>query len=67
MMGNILVLNIICLCSNVIAYFLIGGTYDSEKPKTFRSFWLWYIIVYTLVICILHGWVMSNNGIYLMG
>lgn len=67
MMGNILILNIICLCGNVIAYFLVGGTYDSEKPKTFRSFWLWYIIVYTLVICILHGWVMSNNGIYLMG
>nr|DAG05900.1 MAG TPA: hypothetical protein [Myoviridae sp. ctkfK18] len=66
MVGNMLFLNVICLVSAVLVYFVIGGTYDSDKPKTFKNFWIWYIIMYTCIICICFSWVMANNGILLL-
>jgi len=66
MVGNMLFLNVICLVSAVLVYFIIGGTYDSDKPKTFKNFWIWYIIMYTCIICICFSWVMANNGILLL-
>ena len=66
MVGNMLFLNVVCLISAVLVYFIIGGTYDSDKPKTFKNFWIWYIIMYTCIICICFSWVMANNGILLL-
>ena len=66
MVGNMLFLNVICLVSAVLVYFVIGGTYDSDKPKTFKNFWIWYIIMYTCIMCICFSWVMANNGILLL-
>lgn len=66
MVGNMLFLNVMCLVSAVLVYFVIGGTYDSDKPKTFKNFWIWYIIMYTCIICICFSWVMANNGILLL-
>ena len=66
MVGNMLFLNVICLVSAVLVYFVIGGTYDNDKPKTFKNFWIWYIIMYTCIICICFSWVMANNGILLL-
>ena len=66
MVSNMLFLNVICLVSAVLVYFVIGGTYDSDKPKTFKNFWIWYIIMYTCIICICFSWVMANNGILLL-
>jgi len=66
MIGNMLFLNLICLIIAILVYFIIGGTYDSDKPKTFKNFWAWYIVIYSCVICICIAWVMANNGIVLL-
>ena len=60
-----LFLNVICLISALFVYLIVGGTYDSDKPKTLKNFWIWYLIVYSCVICICIAWIMANNGILL--